>query len=336
MKVFNRFSQISTSIDNHLLYVLNVLSMKGVSRNILELLEKYIVRGNYPVHYQKPSRIYSHNHTPCFIDECGTYCAVAYLINKTINDYNLLTMIGRNNNYDYLEDIADKYPQINIWAHQYNLTIGDLSLIQPGYAYTKVIKGHLCKNKYGEWIASECNPCETAQKLKTNNKFIDPNNKDNDVMDNIIETSKKDNESYNDYIFRSQDEIRAQWEAKMQKYYGGYCHGAVFYQYDDQKVSFSDEYLGKECYFEINGDDMFDDDECPPAINLYLPMGDFIKDPKTAKDYVPHKYKSKNIEFTPALKQKLKDKMITAYERKSEHSYIFSYATSDSDEKLIE
>lgn len=90
----------------------------------LSTLHGYEERGVFPVNDGHQNR------QPYFIDKNNTYCAVGYLMQQSGAD-DMARDINHTQNYSYLEDI--NHPKLMSWAKESGLSLGELSLIQPGY-----------------------------------------------------------------------------------------------------------------------------------------------------------------------------------------------------------
>ncbi|MBL4754965.1 MAG: T9SS type A sorting domain-containing protein [Flavobacteriales bacterium] len=92
----------------------------------LDLLKEYWQAGVYPVN------LYHNKRTPYFIDDYGTACAVGHLVIGT-GHAELARTIQKENNYEYLFDLNEKYPSLGSWAAVNGFTLEELAWIQPGY-----------------------------------------------------------------------------------------------------------------------------------------------------------------------------------------------------------
>ena len=124
-------------IQGHLLDVERTLREKGTDnlsnaqrerRNtVLNWLREYRERGEFP-----------HNHThadgrvPVFVDEHGTPCAVAYLLQRSGRE-NLVREIARADNNVYAWELADD-ARFSEWLDGMGLTLEEAARIQPNYA----------------------------------------------------------------------------------------------------------------------------------------------------------------------------------------------------------
>ncbi|MDE2879961.1 hypothetical protein [Candidatus Palauibacter soopunensis] len=93
----------------------------------LDWLREYRERGEFP-----------HNHThaagrvPVFVDEHGTPCAVAYLLQRSGRE-NLVREIASADNNVYAWELADD-GRFSEWLDDMGLTLEEAARIQPGYA----------------------------------------------------------------------------------------------------------------------------------------------------------------------------------------------------------
>ncbi|WP_419165712.1 hypothetical protein [Candidatus Palauibacter sp.] len=93
----------------------------------LHWLREYRERGSFP-----------HNHThaggrvPVFVDEHGTPCAVAYLLQRSGRE-NLVTEIADADNNVYAWELAGD-ARFSEWLDETGLTLEEAARIQPGYA----------------------------------------------------------------------------------------------------------------------------------------------------------------------------------------------------------
>ncbi|MDE2942723.1 MAG: hypothetical protein OXT63_00760 [Gemmatimonadota bacterium] len=124
-------------IQGHLLDVEGALRRKATDalsaaqrerRNTaLNWLREYRERGEFP-----------HNHThaggrvPVFVDEHGTPCAVAYLLQRSGRE-NLVREIAGADNNAYAWELADD-GRFSEWLDEMGLTLEEAARIQPGYA----------------------------------------------------------------------------------------------------------------------------------------------------------------------------------------------------------
>ncbi|MGB0838827.1 MAG: hypothetical protein ACPGXL_01745 [Chitinophagales bacterium] len=94
--------------------------------SLLHTLEAYYKAGIFPINHYHNSR------NPYFIDQLGTACAVGHLIIESGHG-DLAQTVRANNNYAYIKELTQHYPELEEWAKQYGFQIDELALIQPGY-----------------------------------------------------------------------------------------------------------------------------------------------------------------------------------------------------------
>lgn len=95
-------------------------------QDLLNVLEVYAERAQFP------KNLYHINRQPYFIDAFGTHCAVGFLIQQS-GYASLAQTIHRENNYAYIDELNEHYPQLREWAVSHGFTLAELALIQPGY-----------------------------------------------------------------------------------------------------------------------------------------------------------------------------------------------------------
>ena len=124
-------------IQGHLRDVERALREKGTERlsaaqrerraTALNWLREYRERGEFP-----------HNHThaggrvPVFVDEHGTPCAVAYLLQESGRE-SLVREIASVDNNVYAWELADD-ARFSEWLDEMGLTLEEAARIQPNYA----------------------------------------------------------------------------------------------------------------------------------------------------------------------------------------------------------
>lgn len=92
----------------------------------LDILHDYWTNGVFPINTYHSTR------TPYFIDSYGTACAVGHLmVNTGFND--VAQKIHEENNYAYIAELDEQYPQLQEWATAYGFEVDELAWIQPGY-----------------------------------------------------------------------------------------------------------------------------------------------------------------------------------------------------------
>jgi len=94
---------------------------------LLDELAAYRARGLFP-----------RNHAvrglhPVFVDDVGTRCAVAHLLDAS-GQSAVVDDIASRRNLAYVEELADE-PALVAWLHAAGLTLAEAAAIQPGYRY---------------------------------------------------------------------------------------------------------------------------------------------------------------------------------------------------------
>lgn len=97
-----------------------------VRRLLLDELERYRRRGRFP---QNPG--WCSQPTPVFIDEHGTRCAMAHLL-EAGGEHELVNKIARERNFAYVRELADE-PRLRAWLAAAGLTVAEAAAIQPAY-----------------------------------------------------------------------------------------------------------------------------------------------------------------------------------------------------------
>ncbi len=93
----------------------------------LDVLRKYASDVVFPQNRYHKERI------PYFIDHRGVHCAVGHLIMSTgYGDF--AQQVHKENNYLYLGELQEIYPEIEFWAEENGFTPKELAWIQPGYS----------------------------------------------------------------------------------------------------------------------------------------------------------------------------------------------------------
>ena len=97
----------------------------------LDILNQYWTKGVFP------QNIYHAKRTPYFIDHLGTACAVGQLIIETgYKDFAI--KISTENNYGYIKELNEKYPEVKQWADKFGFTVSELAWIQPTYGICNI------------------------------------------------------------------------------------------------------------------------------------------------------------------------------------------------------
>ncbi|MFK8007249.1 MAG: T9SS type A sorting domain-containing protein [Saprospiraceae bacterium] len=123
-------------IQMHLFLVEKILRERIVTRltsdqisnrnHFLDILKMYAASGVFP------KNIYHQNRQPYFVDHLETACAVGHLIQKS-GATDLVEKIKVENNFAYLAELKNDFPEINSWATENGFTTEELAWIQPGY-----------------------------------------------------------------------------------------------------------------------------------------------------------------------------------------------------------
>lgn len=101
-------------------------AQRGARERRVAELRSYRLRGVFP-----------HNHglrdfrTPVFVDEHGTRCAMAYLIDQS-GERALVSRIARNRNLARIRDLTGD-PSLVAWLERNGLTLAEAARIQPAY-----------------------------------------------------------------------------------------------------------------------------------------------------------------------------------------------------------
>ena len=101
-------------------------NQKANRAKCLNILNDYWKKGTFPINRYHSER------TPYFIDHKNTACAVGQLIRET-GYHELAKKIQKENNYDYIFELVNKYPEIKVWSDQYGFEVEELAWIQPCY-----------------------------------------------------------------------------------------------------------------------------------------------------------------------------------------------------------
>ena len=95
--------------------------------NNLDELHRYWQQKRFPRNTNHTAR------TPYFIDKYGTACAVGQLIIASgVADF--AQKIHTENNYAYIADLVETYPQLPEWANNNGFSVAELAWIQPTYS----------------------------------------------------------------------------------------------------------------------------------------------------------------------------------------------------------
>jgi hypothetical protein len=131
-----RFRSDNERIQEHLRQVERRLNAT-TSENLTNLQLKNRQRHLNQLHQYWQAARFPTNHfhlqrRPYFRDHFGVLCAVGYLLWQD-GQYELVNRIQQHDNYDYLADLAERYPEIATWAQANGFTLDELALIQPTY-----------------------------------------------------------------------------------------------------------------------------------------------------------------------------------------------------------
>ena len=107
------------------LSTLTVTQRAARSRRIAEL-RAYRERGAFPHNHRLPGR-----RTPVVVDEHGTRCAMAYLIEQS-GQRELVARIAETRNLARIRDLADE-PELIAWLDRNGVTLAEAARIQPEY-----------------------------------------------------------------------------------------------------------------------------------------------------------------------------------------------------------
>ena len=108
-----------------------------VRRLLLDELERYRLTRRFPQNPGFPIP------TPAFIDEHGTRCAMAHLL-EVGGERDLVQKIARERNFAYVRELADE-PRLLAWLAAAGLTVAEAAAIQP--AYCEVMAECVCADR---------------------------------------------------------------------------------------------------------------------------------------------------------------------------------------------
>jgi hypothetical protein len=180
------FASEQQKIQTHLLYVekylrslptylLTTIQIKN-RNHCLDILLKYANQGLFPKNTHHPGQ-----RIPYFIDDVKTPCAVGHLIIETGFEA-VAQKINQENNYGYIKDLVNQYPEIFDWAKINGFSVDELAWIQPcyggngggnnGYGGTfpfllsdsSVIRNPSCAGKVDGFISIDSNLFATSPK----------------------------------------------------------------------------------------------------------------------------------------------------------------------------
>lgn len=104
-------------------------SQQQENRNhCLDILHDYWTNGIFPINTGHKER------TPYFIDNFGIACAVGQLVIETGFE-SVAKKIYDENNYAYIRDLNQQYPELQLWADANGFEMDELAWIQPGYCF---------------------------------------------------------------------------------------------------------------------------------------------------------------------------------------------------------
>ena len=92
--------------------------------HLIEVLDGYRIARRFPINYHRTERI------PVFVDDDGTHCAVAYLLQQTGNE-EIVLRLAKADNYAWVKDIHDE--AVLVWQQASGLSMEELKLIQGAY-----------------------------------------------------------------------------------------------------------------------------------------------------------------------------------------------------------
>jgi MYXO-CTERM domain-containing protein len=104
-------------------------------------LERYARRGQFPT-----NRDFD-RHTPYFVDESGTRCAVAHLIEAT-GEHDLVERVRRTRNNAFVNELAGDRG-LRHWLASAGLSAAEAARIQPSYCSYTVAQVCFCGQAYG-------------------------------------------------------------------------------------------------------------------------------------------------------------------------------------------
>jgi hypothetical protein len=99
---------------------------RSARRRLIADLRSYRRHGVFPHNHRLPDR-----RTPVFVDEHGTRCAMAYLIERS-GDRALVARIASTRNLARIRELAGD-PELVAWLEQNGLTLAEAARIQPDY-----------------------------------------------------------------------------------------------------------------------------------------------------------------------------------------------------------
>jgi hypothetical protein len=133
---FTAFDNDDLRIQAHLKLVAQTLRHRTVDHlsteqqakrtAMLDVLEQYWKRNLFPRNHYHSVR------QPYFVDNNGTACAVGYLVLES-GESALVERIKEENNYGYIAELSQVYPELTSWADAYGFTLDELAWIQPAY-----------------------------------------------------------------------------------------------------------------------------------------------------------------------------------------------------------
>lgn len=118
-------------------------SQRAARARCIADLQVYVRRGIFPHNHQVLGR-----RTPVFVDEHGTRCAMAFLIERS-GEPALVARIARTRNLARIRDLAGDAPLAS-WLVRNGITLDEAARIQPAYGGAGSEGGE----DVGKWVAS--------------------------------------------------------------------------------------------------------------------------------------------------------------------------------------
>ncbi len=101
----------------------------------MERLAAYRAAGKFPHNHEVQGR-----RSPCFVDEHGTLCAMAYLIAESGRG-DIVELVARTKNYATVTELASDAvigPVLRTWLEGAGLSVGEAQRIQPSYPFERI------------------------------------------------------------------------------------------------------------------------------------------------------------------------------------------------------
>ncbi len=105
------------------------LAVRHVRDRLIEALAEYRRAGRFPRNHVRGAL------TPVFIDEHGTRCAMAHLL-ELVGAHSLVARVASTNNLASIHELASD-PELLMWLAAMGLTIDEAASIQPSYGWYK-------------------------------------------------------------------------------------------------------------------------------------------------------------------------------------------------------